>query len=178
MTYTLWGRKYNFAPSALETIIKFKWQQGLLYSCNFFYKLIRYFIFQGYIIFFANFWFNNFSLAINYKFKKKLRPPFFFNFSGGHISSTYYSCSFLRYWFLGQKEPLQNNNFSEYPFAVSMHKRLLLAQTYFMIWINQQELVSHWKNLKLTIFIWTFCLGHYQFPIINPKHLMNDERYQ
>ena len=44
----------------------------------------------------------------------KFRPPLFFNFRGGHSSSTFSnSCSFLRYAFLGLKFIFQNIDFWE-----------------------------------------------------------------
>ena len=44
----------------------------------------------------------------------EFRPPLFFNFRGGHTSSTFSnSCSFLRYAFLGLKFIFQNIDFWE-----------------------------------------------------------------
>ena len=42
----------------------------------------------------------------------EVRPPIFFNFRGGHTSSTFSnSCSFLRYGLLGLKIIFQNKGF-------------------------------------------------------------------
>ena len=50
----------------------------------------------------------------------EFRPPLFFNFRGGHTSSTFsISCSFLRYAFLGSKFTFQNTDFWEKSFYYS-----------------------------------------------------------
>ena len=50
----------------------------------------------------------------------EFRPPLFFNFRGGHTSSTFFnSFSFLRYAFLGSKFTFQNTDFWEKSFYYS-----------------------------------------------------------
>ena len=50
----------------------------------------------------------------------EFRPPLFFNFRGGHTSSTFLNtCSYLKYAFLGLKFIFQNNHFWEKSFYYS-----------------------------------------------------------
>ena len=51
---------------------------------------------------------------------EEVQPQIFFNFMGGHTSSTFSnSCSFLRYGFLGLKIIFQNKDFWEKSFYYS-----------------------------------------------------------
>ena len=76
----------------------------------------------------------------------EFRPPLFFNFRGGHTSSTFsYSCSFLRYAFLGSKFTFQNTHFWEKSFctAVSIPKRFHMTKKALCSEIHQPTLMHY-----------------------------------
>ena len=83
----------------------------------------------------------------------EFRPPLFFNFRGGHTSSTFsYSCSFLRYAFLGSKFTFQNTDFWEKSFctAVSIPKRFHMTMEALCSEIHQPTLMQyHISHLTL-----------------------------
>ena len=73
-------------------------------------------------------------------------PPLFFNFKGGHTSSTFSnSCSFLRYAFLGLKFTFQNNDFWEKSFYYSSFytKKLSFGHWSTIFWENRPTLVQY-----------------------------------
>ena len=83
----------------------------------------------------------------------EFRPPLFFNFRGGHTSSTFsYSCSFLRYAFLGSKFTFQNTDFWEKSFctAVSIPKSFHMTMEALCSEIHQPTLVLYAACYRVT----------------------------
>ena len=79
----------------------------------------------------------------------EFRPPLFFNFRGGHTSSTFsYSCSFLRYAFLGSKFTFQNTDFWEKSFctAVSIPKSFHMTMEALCSEIHQPTLLQYCQS--------------------------------
>ena len=96
----------------------------------------------------------------------EFRPPLFFNFRGGHTSSTFSnSCSVLRYAFLGLKFTFQNNDFWEKSFYYSSFytKKISFGHWSTIFWENRPTLMWHhfghicWKTQEQWCWYWHFC---------------------
>ena len=85
----------------------------------------------------------------------EFRPPLFFNFRGGHTSSTFsISCSFLRYAFLGSKFTFQNTDFWEKSFYYSSFYTKKLSYDHWgtMFWDSSTNPNAWWW--LMTLYAW------------------------
>ena len=93
----------------------------------------------------------------------ELGPPLFFNFRGGHTSSTFSNfCSFLRYAFLGLKFTFQNNDFWEKSFYYSSFytKKLSFGHWSTIFWENRPTLLSYHCTYLCERKIWVISPNH------------------